>query len=107
MIPRSDRPYDPADIVLDKLTAATFAEHLHEPFRLDGGAAGGLVLELAEVSEAPDGARPFSVVFLGPGEPVLPQRIHRLEHEALGALELFIVPIGRDAAGVRYQAVFN
>lgn len=50
---------------------------------------------------------PFSLVFLGPREPVLAQRIYRLEHGGLGTLEIFLVPIGRDGAGTRYEAAFN
>jgi hypothetical protein len=38
---------------------------------------------------------------------LLPQRIYRLEHDELGALDLFLVPIGRDDSGVRYEAVFT
>jgi hypothetical protein len=54
-----------------------------------------------------EGRLPFSIVFLGPLEPVLPQRIYRFEHEALGTFELFIVPIGPDESGMRYEAVFS
>jgi hypothetical protein len=94
---------------LDALTAADFAPHLHERFRLQAGAAGELPLELVEVvgGEHREQRRPFSVVFRGPGDPVLPQQIYGIEHPALGTLELFLVPIGRDAAGVSYEAVFN
>jgi hypothetical protein len=54
----------------------------------------------------PGQRRPFSLVFLGPGEPVLGQRIYRLEHTDLSDLDLFLVPIGRDERGVRYESVF-
>jgi hypothetical protein len=37
----------------------------------------------------------------------LPQRIYRIEHATLGAFDLFLVPIGPDAQGLRYQAVFT
>jgi hypothetical protein len=50
---------------------------------------------------------PFSLVFAGPAAPVLPQSIYRLENDDLGALEIFLVPIGRDAGGTRYEAAFN
>ena len=50
---------------------------------------------------------PFSLLFLGPESPVLPQSIYPLEHTALGKLALFIVPIGREGRGILYQAVFN
>ena len=49
----------------------------------------------------------FSLVFSGPRVDPLSQRIFRLDHDEIGSLELFLVPIAEDAAGVRYQAVFN
>jgi hypothetical protein len=54
-----------------------------------------------------DGQRtPFTVVFHGPREPVLPQHMYRLDHEATGPLDIFIVPLGRDADKTTYEAVF-
>ena len=50
---------------------------------------------------------PFVATFRGPQEPRLPQRIYRLDHDGLGTLELFLVPVGRDAQGVRYEAIFT
>ena len=46
-------------------------------------------------------------MFRGPGEPVLAQRIYPLDNQTLGRLEIFLVPIGPDDEGMRYQAVFN
>jgi uncharacterized protein DUF6916 len=72
---------------------------------LKGGEFGGL--ELVEVNELArgaggDGVRvPFSLVFSG--QPGMPQGIHRLEHEALGPLDVFLVPVGPG----RYEAVFT
>lgn len=76
--------------------------------------------ELVEVTEHPRAAlgsfrTPFALVFHGPSEPVLPQGMYRLEHQDLGVLELFLVPIGPDLpaepegrpAGMRYEAVFG
>jgi hypothetical protein len=37
----------------------------------------------------------------------LPQRIYGFENESVGRFDLFIVPIGRGAEGIRYQAAFN
>jgi hypothetical protein len=51
--------------------------------------------------------QPFSLVFRGPRVPLLPQRIYRLEHDRMGALELFIVPLGPDGDGLRYEAIFT
>jgi hypothetical protein len=36
-------------------------------------------------------------------DPPLPQRIYRVEHAELGAIEIFLVPIAAD----RYEAVFT
>lgn len=52
-------------------------------------------------------AAPFALLFYGPGERLLPQRIYRLEHATLGAFDLFIVPLGPDAQGLRYEAIFT
>jgi hypothetical protein len=33
--------------------------------------------------------------------------MYRFEHDRLGPLEIFIVPLQPDAGGARYQAVFS
>ena len=48
-----------------------------------------------------------ALIFLAADPRVLPQRLYRLEHEGLGAVTIFLVPIAKDAEGVRYQATFN
>ena len=51
---------------------------------------------------------PFTLEFVGPPEPAFAQGIRRLEHPTLGALEIFLVPIGLTPdGGRRYEAVFN
>jgi hypothetical protein len=49
----------------------------------------------------------FSLVFRGSGGLYLPQQIYRLEHPALGGLEIFLVPLAPDAAGSRFEAIFT
>ena len=90
---------------LETRTAADFAPLRHQPFRLTADHAPRLELELVEIAGA--GGRPFSVLFRGPAEPLLTQRIYRLEHPALGPLDLFLVPVGREPDGLRYEAVFT
>jgi len=94
---------------LNELTADDFMAVKGEQFRV---ATARLDLGLAEVTRfsggVPGSARAsFSVVFHGPLQPVLPQAIYRLENEQLGALELFIVPIGPEQDAMRYEAVFG
>jgi hypothetical protein len=94
---------------LETLTAGDFAPHLHERFRFSPAGAPPFDVELIEVSEGDSGGarRQYSLVFRGGPTPPLPQRIHHVEHEALGALDIFLVPLGPDALGQRYEAVFT
>ena len=114
----------PDDRSLQTLAAGDFSANLGTRFRVTGGPPGGSPVsfeaELVEVTEHADRARgafrgPFSVLFHGPLQPVGPQGIYRLEHEQLGTLELFLVPIGPDEpsapvqapTAMRYEAVFG
>jgi hypothetical protein len=94
---------------LDLLTAEDFRPHLGARFRLPQESVECELIELTEQEgSARSGSRKaFSVVFRGPAQPVLDQRIRRLEHDGIGALELFLVPIGLDSDGVLYEAVFT
>lgn len=99
--------------MLADATRETFAPYLSQGFRLESE-RGSLELELVEAkslaSGSPDPERrePFSLLFRGPAEPVLPQSIRRLEHAELGSLEFFLVPVGPDGAGrMLYEAVFS
>ncbi len=101
---------------LDKLTSATFADHQGSKFRLSHAGEALLEVEFVQVTDLPSPWRgeqaagkrkPFSLVFRGPKTPWVVQHIYRLDHDRLGALELFLVPLGPDAAGMRYEAVFS
>lgn len=64
--------------------------------------------ELLSARLARPGIRPpFSLTFLAKDPRVLPQRLYRLEHNEMGVLQIFLVPIGKDAQGVSYHATFN
>jgi hypothetical protein len=97
---------------LAALTLATFEPLVGDAFAVDSAAAAEPPIEfvLASATSAgdwPGGRQPFSLIFHGPPEPLLPQAIYALAHAGLGALEIFVVPIARDAAGVSYQAIFT
>ena len=48
----------------------------------------------------------FSLFFLGPV--LLPQQIYRLTHDGFPEpMDLFLVPIGKEADGFSYEAVFT
>jgi hypothetical protein len=91
---------------LETLTAADFAPLHGDRFRIASGDGSPFEAELVEVTEIPrepGGRAPFSLVFRGGPSPPLPQRIYRVEHEKLGAIEIFLVPIAAD----RYEAIFT
>lgn len=102
--------------VLDKLTSDDFLPYLNQIFHLYAEPDKVLDVELIEV--VPGDASPervksglrkqaFAITFRGPKDTYLPQRIYRIEHREFGAIEIFLVPIGPDAQGMRYEAVFN
>jgi hypothetical protein len=94
----------------DELTLKDFEERIGDEFVAAGdeGATRVLRLDRAEaLGEGPEGHRdPFSLIFHEPRGTVLPQQTHALTHEAMGELQIFLVPIGPDAEGMRYEAVF-
>jgi hypothetical protein len=49
----------------------------------------------------------FSIVFRGNSDLVLEQQIYCINNDTLGDMDLFIVPIGPDDKGMRYEAVFS
>ena len=94
----------------DTLTRTTFEPHLNTAFHLADEADGPITLALVEVvDKTPEGfaGEQFSLLFAGPPEPYLEQRIYTLDHDALGALTLFLVPVDQRKDGFRYEAYFN
>ena len=94
---------------LGALTAAIFAPLRGESFRIEPGDLPEFELELIQIQEGPAGASrmQFSLLFRGGPDPPLPQRIYRLEHDELGPLDIFLVPLGPDDVGQRYEAIFT
>lgn len=91
------------------LTKEAFAENLNTKFRVPLEPPNAAELELVEVLETMRTPRQqqFSVFFRGPLDYLLPQATYHMEHEKMGAISLFIVPVGREQDGFRYEAVFN
>ena len=95
----------------DPFTLARFEALVGSRFTLRLDDAAELPAQLIEAragrGEAFNGRQPFSLTFEAPAEPPLPQRIYRLEHPQLDAMDLFLVPVARTAAGLHYEAVFG
>lgn len=90
-------------------TIDTFSGHVNTKFVMHHGDSQTAELELISVTDVGSSARQtqFSLVFLGPDAAPLAQGIYRIDHDELGPMDLFLVPIGRDKSGVRYEAIFN
>lgn len=94
------------------LTEAEFSRHLNTDFNLTFGDE---PLQLSLVAVKPylpqaneqSGMERFSLFFDGPLDRYLPQRVYRLTHEAMGEIDIFLVPIEKKANAFRYEAVFN
>lgn len=90
-----------------ELTVADFNDRIGQDFSADVE-DGQLPLTLDGVQELPSMGRQggaFRLEFLGPHQPILPQAIYPL-HIAEERMEIFIVPIGQEPGGVRYEAIF-
>lgn len=102
-------------VMLDKLTAHDFQPHVKTTFQVRLNDNESTTLYLTNVAEhsvelaAPGAGRlPFTLTFHANHRGgYLPQQIWQFNHDVLGQMELFIVPIGPDANGMRYEAVFN
>ena len=93
------------------LTEAEFSKHVNTKFRV--AVEPPIDLELIQVKgylSKPDeeqGMERFSAFFSGPGDRYLKQQVYSLDHEQMGAFDLFLVPVSQDQNGFRYEAVFN
>ncbi len=102
-------PLELADLTLVRLqplVGSTFSVALPEPWNLQ--------LQLSEASPLSPATSftgafraPFRLIFHGPAQPVHPQATLPLDHPQLGRVEIFLVPIGPDAIGMRYEAIFT
>ena len=98
---------------LEGLTKSDFEPFLGEAFAVDVEGAETFEIELVEAARIGSDSsyttreEPFAVVYRGPHDPLLQQGMYRLNHEGLGEITLFLVPVGPDDEGMRYEAVFN
>ena len=94
-----------------ELTEKEFARHLNSNFHLKLEDR-DVELRLVEVKgylpkeSEQSGMERFSIFFNGP-EAYLPQAVYHLEHEQMGEVDIFLVPISGDQTSYRYEAVFN
>jgi hypothetical protein len=94
------------------LDASDFGQCMNQVFDVDIGGA-GVPMTLVDVRKLktpphPNLLRePFALMFRSEQQILFPQQIYPMRHFSLGALSIFIVPVGRDSDGILYEAVFN
>ncbi|HEY0144239.1 MAG TPA: hypothetical protein VGF48_25360 [Thermoanaerobaculia bacterium] len=100
--------------MLDQLTVESFEPHVGSSFWVvfDNGHKVELRLEsVGRVMES-EAARlqrtAFSLFFLGPKSIRLPQQTYTIAHDSFPEpLGIFLVPVGQEARGFIYEAVFT
>ena len=102
---------------LAELTITDFKQTLEQIWMIElpsGGAVEAILSQVSALGAPPrpgaeQSRQPFSLIWRGPQQPILPQQIYRLSHPDFVQLEVFLVPIGPDPAtkAMRYEAIFT
>jgi hypothetical protein len=97
--------------MLETLTKDDWTRHQGEPFLIESAPGNSILLNLIGVTGygKPMGGNreAYSLMFLGPMAPILPQKIYHARNEGMGEMEIFLVPVGPHAEGMQYEAVFT
>jgi hypothetical protein len=99
--------------MLDKLTIDDFTPRIGETFTATPQEGEALELELRRAESSPYGSEegaeraPFSIEFHSGLPQHVPQQTFAIEHGEMGRFDLFLVPLGPDGEGHRYEAVFG
>src|SRR2546423_3728711 len=104
------RQYIYGDRIMPEIfTLEMFQGQLNTKFQMHFSDSQSAEVELVTAKDvgSSDRQKQFSLVFKAPNEAPILQGIYRVDHEKLGDLDLFLVPISRDESGVCYAAIFN
>lgn len=98
--------------MLASVTHDTFEPHVGSSFWVEFPNGAKVELRLTRVAKVmeSEAARlprhPFSLYFDGPGTFKLSQATYHLSHDVLGAMDVFLVPVGQSTDTYHYEAVF-
>lgn len=89
-------------------TFTPFTEQTGSTFEVEATVS-PLALKLVRVVEhaKTETNEAFSLFFLGPAAPFMPQGTRKLRHAQFGEMEIFLVPVAKTSDGFEYEAVFN
>jgi hypothetical protein len=97
----------------DFQSEAEFAKNVNTNFRIELDESRHVDLKLLSVTprkiQPNEEARMerFSAVFSGPLDFFLPQATYHIAHPEMGEFDVFLVAIGKEEDGFRYEAVYN
>jgi hypothetical protein len=102
---------------LANLTVDAFQPRVGDRFRIRPSPESTIDAELIEARALGESGRspakgsvrptPFALLFRTTLKGALPQRIYQVEHDEMGAYDIFLVPVGPDAVGMVYEAIFT
>ena len=96
---------EPTDLSMSRFAAVKASDFTISALMPDGAGGGEIIARLQRLTSF-DVAREFeqySMLFIGPVQPLLPQGTYLFTHATLGKLSLFMVPVGQDAQGTQYE----
>lgn len=87
----------------------TFAEHLNTNFTAQTDAEKEFEITLVEAKSIISNKiqECFALLFCAPPDAPAVQQSFQLDHNTLGKMELFLVPVKKNEDGLFYEAVFN
>ena len=96
--------------MLDALSIDTFSPLVGQLFEV-GEPGRKQTVELVSATAASRASETahagFSLIFRGAAQSLLSQGTYPVAHAAIGSLPIFLVPVGPDAQGMQYEAIFN
>jgi hypothetical protein len=102
---------------LETLTIDAFQPRVGHTFRIRPSPDHTVEAELIEARALGDPGRspasgssrrmPFALLLRTTLGGALPQRIYTVEHDEMGSCDIFLVPVGPDAVGMVYEAIFT
>jgi hypothetical protein len=95
--------------MLENWSQELFEQAMNSRFEIEIPGQGRQSLELIALTRYPSNPKvsAFSALFRGPLDRPFGQGSYSVGHEQMGQVDLFLVPVGREADGMRYEAVFN
>jgi hypothetical protein len=97
----------------DEFTIERFLPHVGDVFHVVTGESQVMPVLLSAITRlASEGSirrtrEPFSLVFHAPRGSRLEQQIYQVDHPAMDSFECFLVQIGPDEYGMRFEAIYT